>query len=167
MSRKVGLIWAQANGGVIGNEGKLPWNLSEDLKHFAEVTRGSAVIMGRRTWDSLPESRRPLPGRLNIVVSRSPEKVSGVGAVASLQDALEASMGYERVWVIGGAQIFAEALSVARTALVTQIFTDVEGDTFAPKFGHDWKNSWTSELRWSSTGVRYRFAQFDKILSVH
>jgi dihydrofolate reductase len=174
---RLGLIWAQANGRVIGNEGKLPWHLPEDLQNFAIVTGGCPVIMGRRTWDSLPESRRPLPGRYNIVLSRQrvwtrddmePIVLPDV-TVRSILDALvEANRQTDDIaWVIGGEQIYKEALPYADTAIVTNVYTDVEGDAFAPELGDNWAlNDWTP-VRWSSTGLRYRIAQFDRIRSVY
>ncbi|NLB46931.1 MAG: dihydrofolate reductase [Microbacteriaceae bacterium] len=86
----VGLIWAQANAGAIGRNGEMPWHVPEDLAHFKQVTLGSPVVMGRRTWESLPERFRPLPGRVNIVVTRDPDFVAqGAQTVLSLGAGLE------------------------------------------------------------------------------
>jgi dihydrofolate reductase len=167
MSRKVGLIWAQDIDGIIGNEGQLPWTLPEDLKHFADVTKGSAVIMGRKTWDSLPESSRPLKGRLNMVLTRQPDwAAEGAHPASSLDEALEAAGDYERVWVIGGGSVYQQALSVARRAVVTKVYTEAAGNVFAPQLGDEWVRTDTSGLLTSRTGLLYRHFQFDKIFTV-
>lgn len=167
MSRKIGLIWAQDIDGVIGNDGQLPWSLPEDLKHFADVTKGSAVIMGRKTWDSLPESSRPLKGRLNVVLTNQPDwSAKGAHPVSSLDDALEATGDYERVWIIGGGSVYQQALRVARTALVTKVYTEAPGNVFAPSLGDEWVRTSTSGLLTSQTGLPYRHFRFDKIFTV-
>jgi dihydrofolate reductase len=166
MSRKVGLIWAQSRNGVIGRDGRIPWDVPEDLEYFANVTRGGAVIMGRRTWESLPASVRPLPGRLNIVLT-SRDEVDGAVSAASLDEALEAAMGYERVWLIGGADVLREGLSVAREAYVTEFEFDVkDGDTFAPDLGTEWVNIYNEYVWSNSKNIRYRQRRFDKIFTV-
>ena len=105
----IGLIWAQADGGVIGKDGVMPWHVPEDLAHFKQVTLGAPVIMGRKTWDSLPPRFRPLPGRRNIVVTRQADwQHADVDVVHSIDDALAlAAEGTTDgiVWVIGGAQL--------------------------------------------------------------
>src|SRR5215207_4256674 len=127
----IGLVWAEARG-VIGHDGVLPWHLPEDLAHFKEITSGGTVVMGRRTWDSLPERFRPLPNRTNIVVTRQADwSAEGVRTVHSVADAI-ARAADESVWVIGGAQIFALAMEVADTLEVTEIDSEIPGDTRAP-----------------------------------
>src|SRR4051794_35136615 len=128
----LGLIFARARNGVIGKAGGLPWQLPEDMAHFKQVTMGCPVIMGRKTWDSLPQRFRPLPGRMNIVITRQPDwNELGATRAASLPEALAMCHGQVRAWVIGGAEIFAQALPLAVTAEVTEIDADVEGDVFA------------------------------------
>ena len=133
---KVALVAAVARGGVIGRDGGLPWRLPEDLAHFRGVTMDHPVVMGRRTWESLPERFRPLPGRRNVVVTRSSDwNAEGAAARAgSLHEALELLSGEERVSVIGGGELFAAALPLADELVLTEIDADFEGDTFFP----DW-----------------------------
>jgi dihydrofolate reductase len=131
------LIAAVARNGVIGREGVLPWHLSADMQHFRELTREGPVVMGRRTWDSLPPRYRPLPGRSNIVVSRR-AGWSGDGALAapSLPAALRLAQmrlgPSKRVFVIGGAQLYREAMPQADVLELTEVQADVAGDTQFP-----------------------------------
>lgn len=130
---RVHLIFARAANGVIGRDNTLPWYLPEDMAHFRSLTRGCPVVMGRKTWDSLPERFRPLPGRRNIVVSRQAAlAATGAETAASLPAALALCADAPDVWVIGGAQIYAQALPLAHSAEVTEIHRDFEGDAFAP-----------------------------------
>ncbi|SED01612.1 dihydrofolate reductase [Amycolatopsis tolypomycina] len=147
----IGLIWAQAANGVIGRDGALPWHLPEDLKHFRAVTSGAAVLMGRRTWESLPPRFRPLPGRRNLVLSATPQE--GVETFADLASALAAVDG--DLWVIGGAAVYRAALPVADRIVVTELRESFEGDTYAPELGRpaDSVGEWLE----SSTGLHYRF----------
>jgi dihydrofolate reductase len=136
---KLHLIFARARNGVIGRNNAMPWHLPEDLAHFKRTTLGCPVIMGRKTWDSLPPKFRPLPGRANIVVTRD-AAWQAVGAVraGSLEDAIAACIGASDVWVIGGAQMYRAAEPLASTAVVTEIDADFEGDAFAPDLGAAW-----------------------------
>jgi dihydrofolate reductase len=136
---RVTLIWAQAKNDVIGAGGTIPWHLPEDLAHFRKITAGQPVIMGRRTWESLPEKVRPLPGRTNIVVtSQDGWAADGAVRASSLTDALEAADAAarpgDRIWIIGGGRLYQEAVRVAAFAVITDIDITVEGDTFAPSF---------------------------------
>jgi dihydrofolate reductase len=137
------LILARARNGVIGNRGALPWHLPEDLAHFKRTTMGHAVVMGRKTWDSIG---RPLPGRLNLVVTRDPQwKAPGAQAATSLAAAVEMAEAHLRrqapnsngpqpkVFVIGGAQLYALALLGEVAAIyLTQLDADFPGDTYFP-----------------------------------
>lgn len=124
---RVSLIVARARNGVIGKDGGLPWRLPEDLAHFKATTTGHAIIMGRKTWDSIG---RPLPRRRNIVVTRNPAwQAPGAEAALSLADALTLCAAAEEVFVIGGAQLYAEAMPVADRLIVTEIERDFVGDT--------------------------------------
>lgn len=135
---KVALVAAVARGGVIGRDGGLPWRLPEDLAHFREVTTGHPVVMGRRTWESLPERFRPLPGRRNVVVTRSPDwSAAGAERAGSLHEALELLSGEERVSVIGGRELFEAALPIVDEIVLTEIDADFDGDTVFP----DWDRS--------------------------
>jgi len=154
------LIFARARNGVIGNAGGLPWHLPEDMAHFKQVTMGCTVIMGRKTWDSLPERFRPLPGRTNIVVTRQPDWLAqGATRAASLSEAAALCAGQAQAWVIGGAEIFAEAVPLASTAEVTEIEADFEGDAFAPRFGPQWREVARRRER-SATGLDYSFVTY-------
>ena len=135
----IGLIWAQARGGVIGASGSMPWHLPEDLKHFSRTTKGSPVVMGRRTWESFPPKYRPLPGRTNIVITRD-DAFAAEGAVRArdLPDAMRlaraafASAPAPAIWVIGGGAVYREAIAQADLLVATEIDLEVEGDTLAP-----------------------------------
>lgn len=160
----LGLVWAEARG-VIGKDGVLPWHLPEDLAHFKEVTTGGAVIMGRRTWDSLPVRFRPLPGRTNIVVTRDESwRAEGAVPAQSMDEAL-AHVGDGPVWAIGGAQLFALVLDTADRIEVTEIDADIPGDTRAPAIGPDWIQAAADPVTgWhvSRTGLRYRFVSYSR-----
>lgn len=137
---RVGLIWAQARGRVIGRDGAMPWHLPEDLAHFKRTTLSHPVVMGRKTWESLPPRFRPLPGRTNIVVTRQPDwQAPGARRASSLAQALQSCADAERIWVIGGAEVYAQALPLADELVVTEIDAEVEGDAFAPAIGADWQ----------------------------
>jgi dihydrofolate reductase len=159
----IGLIWAQAANGVIGAGGGVPWHLPEDLAHFREVTRGATVIMGRRTWESLPERFRPLPGRRNIVLTRQPAWCADGAEVAGTLETALALVPSGEVWVIGGAEVYRQAVSFADRIVRTELEQAADGDVTAP--GLD--GSWLLVARepaegWyvSRTGARYRIAAF-------
>jgi len=154
----VGLIWAQAANGVIGDHGTLPWHLPEDLARFRRVTLGSTVVMGRATWDSLPDALRPLPGRRNVVLTRQPGwDASGAVVAHSLGEAMADAR--EDVWVIGGASVFQAVLGRADRLDVTELADDFEGDVSAPEIGPEWERTGGlpgSDWIVSRTGLRYR-----------
>jgi dihydrofolate reductase len=130
---KIALVAAVARGGVIGRDGGLPWRLPEDMARFREVTMGHPVVMGRRTWESLPERFRPLPGRRNVVLTRDPGwTAEGAERAGSLEEALRLLEDDGRVSVIGGGDVFAAALPLADELLLTEIDADLPGDTFFP-----------------------------------
>ena len=163
----IGLIWAEAAGGIIGNDGVMPWHLPEDLAHFKRTTAGSAVIMGRKTWDSLPERFRPLADRRNIVITRQTDwRADGVDTAHSIDEAL-ALAGDLPVWVIGGAQIFDLVIDRADRLEVTEIRADVAGDTHAPTIGPRWHTvavdaaERTGDWQLSRTGLEYRFVRYE------
>src|ERR1700758_1539107 len=107
----VGLIWAQSASGVIGRAGDIPWRLPEDMSRFKNLTMGHTVVMGRRTWESLPARVRPLPGRRNVVLSRRTDFVAdGADVLGSLEQASAIFEAEPETWVIGGAQIYLLAL---------------------------------------------------------
>ncbi len=156
------LIYARAANGVIGMQGRLPWHLPEDLAHFKRTTLGCPVIMGRKTWDSLPPKFRPLPGRANVVITRQNGWcVDGVLTADSLQTAMDLCASQPDVWVIGGAQIYAQALPWASTVEVTEIELEVEGDAFAPPLGSEWTST-RRESHVSTTGVAFHFVTYTR-----
>jgi dihydrofolate reductase len=133
------LIFARARNGVIGHNNTLPWHLPEDLAHFKATTLGQPVIMGRKTWDSLPVKFRPLPGRMNIVVTRQTDWHSdGAHVVHSVDEALQACTTETQPWVIGGAELYRLAMPKATRVVVTEIDADFEGDAFAPELDASW-----------------------------
>ncbi|MEW1705812.1 dihydrofolate reductase [Microbacterium sp. NPDC089190] len=160
----VGLVWAEAHDGIIGAEGGMPWHVPEDMAHFREVTGSHDVIMGRRTWESLPPRFRPLPGRRNIVVTRSDVwTAEGAERAGSLDEALAAARGAE-VWVIGGGILYAEAVDRADVLEVTRLDLAVDGDTRAPstrgwsRVAADPAEGWHT----SRSGIRYRFETYHR-----
>lgn len=160
----LGAIWAQGRERAIGRDGALPWRLPEDLALFRRVTSGHPVIMGRKTWESLPPRFRPLPGRRNIVLSRDPSfAADGAEAVRSLAEAAEAASHCEQAWIIGGAALYAEAVNVADVLVVTDVDVDVEGaDAFAPSIGGSWrKAAGLPERGWLASGrLNYRVSVY-------
>ena len=158
------LIAAVAHGGVIGRDGALPWHLPADMKFFREQTRGHPVLMGRKTWDSLPPRFRPLPGRHNLVMTRQPHwQAVGATTVHSVAQALAAAGDVPRLFVIGGVALYAEALPMADELLLTEIDADFAGDTFFPawdraQFDETWREHHAagSEQPLGFDFVRYR-----------
>ncbi|AXH36787.1 dihydrofolate reductase [Humibacter sp. BT305] len=154
----IGLVWAQSREGVIGADGGIPWRIPEDMAHFREVTGSSVVVMGRRTWDSLPPRFRPLPERENVVVTRDRSwSAEGARVAHSVDEALSGRQG--DVWVIGGGEIYREALASADVLEVTEVDASVEGDTVAPAIGPEWTPE-AGEWQESSGGMRYRFVTY-------
>ncbi|WP_445161066.1 dihydrofolate reductase [Mycobacterium sp. Dal123C01] len=156
---EVGLVWAQSTSGVIGRNGDIPWHVPEDLARFKQVTVGHTVVMGRRTWDSLPARVRPLPGRRNVVLSRNTDfTADGAEVVGSLDTALTDP----EAWVIGGAQIYLLALPHATRCEVTEIEIDLvldDEDALAPMLDETWLGE-TGEWQVSRSGLRYRFHSY-------
>jgi len=129
------MVWAQSRGGVIGVDGALPWHLPEDLRLFRALTLGATVVMGRRTWESLPPRFRPLPGRRNVVLSSTLQDVTGAEVVRSVDEVL--ALGTD-LWVIGGGALYAALLPHADEVVVTEVRADLPGDTWAPQLGAGW-----------------------------
>jgi dihydrofolate reductase len=163
---RIGLIWAESTGGIIGSGGAMPWHLPEDLAHFKRITMGSPVIMGRKSWDALPARFRPLPGRRNIVVTRQPDwSAEGAEVAHTVSGAIELAKasGAEMVWVIGGAEIFSAVIDSADLLEVTEISRRFDGDTTAPTIDHRWRRAAVDPAEgWhtSSTGLEYRFLSY-------
>ncbi len=156
---EVGLIWAQSTSGVIGRAGSIPWRLPEDLARFKEVTMGHTVVMGRRTWESLPAMVRPLPGRRNVVLSRQNGFVAtGATVVGSLEEALTDP----QTWVVGGEHVYALAMPKATRCEVTEVEIDLprdDGDSLAPVLDETWLGT-TGEWSTSRSGLRYRLHSY-------
>jgi len=155
----IGLIWAQSTSGVIGRDGTIPWHLPEDLARFKTLTMGHTVVMGRRTWDSLPERFRPLPGRRNIVLTRN-GAVDATGA--EVMGSMDEALVDEPTWVIGGSEIYHLALPAATRCEVTEVEIDLrleDDDALAPVLDESWIGT-SGDWHDSSSGLRYRFHSF-------
>ncbi|SNY49536.1 dihydrofolate reductase [Paractinoplanes atraurantiacus] len=148
----VHMIWAEAHDRVVGANGAIPWRLSEDQRMFRERTGGATVVMGRATWDSLPERFRPLPGRRNVVLTRDPSwSAEGAEVVHSVE---EVDLTGE-VWVIGGEAVYTAFLPLADHLLRTRVDLAVSGDTYAPELGDGWVVTSSSGWQTSQSGLRY------------
>lgn len=168
---RIGLIWAEAEGGIIGRNGIMPWNVPEDLARFKRVTLGGPVIMGRKTWDSLPPRYRPLPGRRNIVVTRqsrwAEEGAESAPSVANaLVSAADGIPDDQLVWVIGGGEIYRAVIDQAERLEVTEIRAVFEGDARAPEIGEEWRQVVADPSQgWheSRSGLSYRFVSYERV----
>ena len=156
------LIYARSRNGVIGREGQLPWHLPADLAHFKQTTLGQAVVMGRKTWDSLPERFRPLPGRTNIVITRQKDwQAPGALVAHSLAQAMSLCPEPGPLWVIGGAEVYAQALPLASTVVVTEIDIETQGDALAPPLGAEWKEK-SRQFHPIEGGLSYSIVHYSK-----
>ncbi|HXG75537.1 MAG TPA: dihydrofolate reductase [Gaiellaceae bacterium] len=160
---KLALVAAVARNGVIGRGGALPWHLPEDLARFRDLTMGHPVVMGRKTWESLPERFRPLPGRRNVVVTRNPRwQATGAERAGSLEEALALVAGVERAFVIGGSELFAAALPLADELLLTELDVEAEGDVVFPVFDHAFAEV-AREPHVAADGTRYAFVTYERV----
>ncbi|NTY58598.1 dihydrofolate reductase [Mycolicibacterium sphagni] len=154
----VGLIWAQSTSGIIGRNGGIPWRLPEDLARFKDLTMGHTVVMGRRTWESLPASVRPLPGRKNVVLTRQADYMAdGATVIGALDEVRE-----DNAWVIGGAEIYHLALPLATHCEVTEVEIDLrleDDDALAPLLDESWVGT-SEDWQTSTSGLRYRFHRY-------
>lgn len=160
--RELYAIVAMGRCGEIGFRGDMPWHIPEDLRHFKELTMGHPVIMGRHTWLSLPH--RPLPGRLNIVLSRDPEfKPEGSAVAASLSEAIDMCPLSEIPFIIGGGNVYAQALPFLSRIYITRIDSDFPGaDTYFPNLvERDWLLTERSDSLISKNGLVYRFETYE------
>jgi dihydrofolate reductase len=158
------LIVAFSENRVIGRDGGLPWRLPSDMQHFREVTMGHPVIMGRKTYESIPDRFRPLPGRRNVVLSRDPAYAAeGAEVFGDLASALQAATADDDVvCVIGGGTAYAEALPLADRVSATVVDGDVEGDTFFPALDPgEWRVTEESD-RLAENGHTFRFVTYDR-----
>jgi len=164
---RVSLIAAVARNKVIGRDNRIPWRLPEDLKHFRKLTMGHAVIMGRKTFESIVAfSGKPLPGRDNIVITRSRDwSVNGCRIAHSLDEALVAVQRGQEAFVIGGAEIYALALPLASRLYMTEIGRDFTGDAFFPEFD---RSRWQEIARekhepGGEEGFGYAFVEYARL----
>jgi dihydrofolate reductase len=157
---RVYLVAAVAANGIIGAGGRLPWHIPEELRHFKRLTLGHPVIMGRRTWESL---KGPLPGRENIVVTRTPGyEAPGAAVATSLSGALAMCTGEPVAFVIGGTRLFADALPLAAGMVLTEIRRDYEGDTWFPPWDRSqWRES-QREAHTAADGTRFDFVLYER-----
>ena len=157
----ISLLVAHDPNRVIGMNNDLPWHIPEDLAYFKKMSMGKAMVMGRKTFESIG---RPLPGRLSIIVTRN-ETYSAEGAVVvhNLNDAITRAEEYaEEVMIIGGAEIFSTALGIADRLYITYIQKQYEGDTFFPSYGPEWKLISTSEVHITEDEIPYSFLVYEK-----
>ena len=156
---RIYLVAAVASNGIIGANGALPWRLPEDLQHFKRVTMGHPVVMGRKTWESLAG---PLPGRDNIVVTRTAGyEAPGAAVASSLEAALALCLGEPMAFVIGGSRLFAESLPFAAGLVMTEIYKDFEGDTWFPPYDRShWKET-QRERHATAEGMKFDFVLYE------
>jgi dihydrofolate reductase len=158
---RIYLIAALAANGVIGVDGKLPWHLPEDLQHFKRLTLGHPIIMGRRTWESLGKA---LPGRENIVVTRTPAyEAPGAAVATSLGAALALCVGESVAFVIGGHRLFVESLPMAAGLVLTEIFRDYTGDTWFPEFDRSQWREAQREPHKTADGMKFDFVLYERV----
>ena len=153
------LVVAYARNGVIGRDGGLPWHLPTDMQHFKDVTGGGTVVMGRKTYMSIPERFRPLPGRRNVVLSASGASAPGAEVFAGLESALVAAPD---AFVIGGGTVYEEILPLADAVWATEIDADVEGDTYFPALDAAAWVAVSSSDPLSENGFTYRFVRYER-----
>ena len=155
---RVALIAAVAANGTIGLDNRLPWRLPKDLQRFKALTLGHPVVMGRRTWESIG---RPLPGRMNIVVTRATRIAApGCRVAHSLEEALEAAAGADEVFVVGGADLYRVALPFAERLLLTEIRREFAGDAFFPAFDRAVFREISRESQPATESLEYDFVEY-------
>ena len=155
------LVAAVAANGIIGVNGRLPWHFPEELRHFKRLTMGHPLIMGRRTWESLG---RPLPGRENIVVTRTPGyEAPGAAVASSLNGAIALCAGEPVAFVIGGTQLFEAALPLARGLVLTEIQRDYAGDTWFPAYDRSQWRETQREAHTAADGTRFDYVLYERI----
>jgi dihydrofolate reductase len=157
----VSLVAAVARGGVIGRDGGIPWRIAEDMARFRDLTTGHPVVMGRKTWESLPDQFRPLPGRGNVVVTRNPDwSAQGADRAASIADAFALVESEPRVFVIGGGEVYAAALPFADELLLTEIDAEIDGDTRFPRWDRDEFEEVERQERVAEGGTGFAFVKY-------
>jgi dihydrofolate reductase len=160
MSR-ISLVLAMASNGTIGVEGRIPWRIPDDMKHFKAVTMGKPILMGRKTWDSFP--KKPLPGRTNIVVTRDRNwRGDGAVTVHSLDDAIARAGDVEEIAIIGGAEIYKLTLPRADLIHLTQVHRDFAGDTHMLPFDSGLWRETARDDHQTAEGLRYSFVTLER-----
>lgn len=164
-STRVYLVAAVASNGIIGAGNAMPWHLPEDLKHFKALTLGHPVIMGRKTYDAIIASTgKPLPGRENIVVTRTPGlEIEGVSIASSVEGALAFCIGEPVVFVIGGGEIYRAALPLADGIVMTEIRKDYPGDTKFPEYDRDAFRETQRKPQVSAGGLPFDFVLYERV----
>lgn len=157
------MIAAVGRSLALGRNGDLVWHISADLRHFKRMTTGHPVIMGRKTWESLP--KRPLPGRLNIVITRGEQPIEGAVTAASVEEALKACEGLERPIVMGGAEIYRLFLPKADELYITNVDADApaDTDTWFPEYRDQFALTEAGEWETDANGIRYRFETWNRV----
>lgn len=155
----ISLIAAIAKNNCIGKDNQLLWNIPEDMKHFKDLTTGQVVLMGRKTWESIPEKFRPLPNRTNIIITRdeSYQVPAGVEVYSSIDKAI-ANHKDESIFIIGGAQIYQQTIDMADKLCITHVNQDCDGDAFFPKIN---PNVWQETGREDHDG--FSFVTYKKL----
>ena len=159
------IIVAVAKNNVIGIQNKLPWHLPEDLKHFKEKTLNQSVIMGRKTFESLPENVRPLPNRENIIITRQNFNFPNIKTANNLNSAFEKAS--REIFIIGGASIYKEAINLVDCLEITEIDLEIAGDAFFPEIDFNIWELKKSENHISQNGIPFAFKTYLKKSTVH
>ncbi len=155
------MIVAISNNNIIGCDNSLPWHIREDLQYFKNITSGHAIIMGRKTYESIG---KPLPNRTNIVLTNSTDlKINGVKVVYSLKDALELAKTLDTVFIIGGGEIYRLFMPYARKLYITLVDITIEGDTYFPNFNTDFKCISTTEKTDVTSNLNYKFTEWIRV----
>ncbi len=161
MTPRLSIIAALSRNRVIGRDNTLPWHLPEDLRHFKALTMGHHIVMGRKTYESLG---RLLPGRTTVIVTRNPEyRIEGAIVVTSLQQALEVCRGEAEIFIIGGAELYGQALPLTDHLYLTEIDAEFEGDVHFPQLSQlHWRET-ARETRVSEKGLPFSFVEYEAI----
>ncbi|MGA7178100.1 MAG: dihydrofolate reductase [Thiobacillaceae bacterium] len=159
--QRISLIAALARNGVIGIENRLPWKLSDDLKHFKALTMGHHILMGRKTYESIG---RPLPGRITVIITRGGFNApKGCVVAHSIPDAIAASKGDEEIFFVGGAELYRQALPITHRLYLTEIQADVQGDAWFPEYNRaEWNEVSRDKRKDEASGLDYHFVVYDR-----
>jgi dihydrofolate reductase len=163
---KINIIVAVSANNVIGKGNDLPWHLPKEFKYFKETTKGSTVIMGRKCWESLPQKFRPLPNRLNVVLTKDKDyEADGAIVAHDLESTLKAFKNSSSdIFIIGGAEIYKQSLIYADKLYLTRILSDVEGDVYLEGFFNEeeWDETSVDGIEHEENGLKYKFLVYTK-----